>query len=86
MDEIKVERLRSILKGSETKTRNLKKIKDENIVCSKNFLHEPKSKHDHLRGTKSIFIPTSIYKKRAMGESVQPTNQHFIYQQCNGPL
>ena len=45
----------------------------------KKNLYEPKSKHDHLRGPKSIFIfmPTSIYKKRAMNESVQPSNQHY---------
>ena len=35
MDKIKVEGLRSISKGSRMKTKNLKKIKDKNIVCTK---------------------------------------------------
>ena len=44
------------------------------FVLKKN-LYEPKSKHDHLRGPKSIFIfmPTSIYKKRAMNEVKEKT-------------
>lgn len=79
MNEIKVEGLRSISKESGMKTRNLKKIKDENIVCSKkNYMNQNQNMIILEELKAYLSLPVYIRKEQWVKVSNHQTSISYI--------